>query len=120
MSTWTHVVGCLRIDGLPKIDPKFSVNHIQRTLGPMCLFDDYWHDESTLPCGSEGSLQYKIIEYYTGLPWIAIAIWGDLRDYESEQPIEDWWNALLKKFDFVRDGCLRIEVEKREPKILHT
>jgi hypothetical protein len=117
MSTWTHVVGGFRIDGMPQIIPSHTVQSIKDILGPMCLFDD-WDDTSTLPRGSEGSLQYKIIEYQHGLPWIMVAIWGDLRDYDNLKEIEDWWNATLAKFDMIRDGCLRIIVEGREPVIL--
>lgn len=122
MSKWTHVVGCIRIDGMPTIAPTHTVEAIQDVLGPMCLFDN-WDDASVLPRGSEGSLQYQVIVYNTGLPWIAIPIWGDLSDYTDDVEIKKWFESILKKFsDFskgiIRDACLRVQVEGNEPILL--
>lgn len=119
MSTWTHVVGCIRIDGIPHgFEDCDKVEDIEKIFGPMCLYDA-WNEESTLPRGSEGSLQYRIIEYYTGLPWLAVPIWGDLRDYDSVEEIKEWFNGILSKLDFrVRDAVLHVQVECEEPVIL--
>lgn len=116
MSTWTHVVGCIRIDGLPQFNRGGKAT-VEQLLGPICTFEK-WNDESTLPRGSEGGLQYQIIEYDKGLPWLAIPIWGDLRDYDSAEPIKKWWDETLAKFQIVRDGILRVAVEGQEPVIL--
>lgn len=117
MSQWTHVVGCIRIDGLPKIDPQtYTIENIKQILGPICLFGD-WNENSTLPIGSEGSLQYEIIEYYSGLPWVVIPIWGDLRDFgPGDTPgIIEWWKNILKQFEtkkfIVRDAVFKLEPE---------
>lgn len=115
MSIWTHVVGCIRVDGLPSFGNK--VSELEDIIGPMCLWDS-WNEASTLPKGSEGGLQYKVIEYGTGLPWVVIPIWGDLRNFEYEQieTIKKWWNELMPRLD-VRDAVLRIETEGHEAKI---
>jgi hypothetical protein len=106
MSTWTHVVGCLRIDGIPQINPmKWNVREVEKAMSPM-------------PVGSEGGLQYRVIEYSTGAPWVAVAIWGDLRDFDDVESVREWWLALQAKFDLVRDGALQIQVEGRDPVIL--
>jgi hypothetical protein len=110
MSIWTHVVGCVRVDGLPGIVPKCTKEAIRETIGPMSLFDD-WNDKSKLPSGSEGSLHYEIIEYDFGLPWIAIPFWGDLRDFDNPDEIKKWWSELLPKLGMIRDAVLRVEVE---------
>ena len=115
MSIWTHVVGCIRVDGLPGITSKLS--DVKEAIGPMSTFEN-WNDESTIPSGSEGGLQYQIIEYQGGLPWLAIPIWGDLRDFDSPEEIATWWNELLPKLRMVRDAVLHIRVEGREPIIL--
>jgi hypothetical protein len=111
MSLWTHFVGNIRVDGVPNYCG-VSIEDIKSILGPISMFDD-WED-SILPTGSEGSLEYRIIEYYTGIPWVTIPIWGDLRDFGSDDDIESvkqWWSDTLKKLAWVRDAVLLIEVE---------
>ena len=118
MSTWTHVVGCIRVDGLPSIEPNvFSKQKIKDILGLPCTYEK-WNDETALPCGSEGSIQYEIIEYSTGLPWLSIPVWGDLRDYEDVEEIKKWWNETLEKLGMIRDAVLHIKVEGREAVVL--
>jgi len=115
MSIWAHVIGCIRIDGILAIgDDK---KDIEKIIGPMSLWDS-WNDDSTLPVGSEGSLQYKIIEYADGLPWLVIPIWGDLRDYENISEIKKWWEELLIKLGIIRDAVLLIQIEGNEQIIL--
>jgi hypothetical protein len=63
-------------------------------------------------------LQYEVIEYDSGLRWLCIPIWGDLRDYEDTAEIETWWNKLLPKLGMVRDAVLHIQVEGREATVL--
>ena len=121
MSIWTHVVGAIRIDGLPQMIETDTADSISKIIGPMCLWeDDNWDKKSTLPCGSEGSLQYKIIEHDKGLSWIIVPIWGDLRDYDDVNEIRQWWNNLIDIAlkDRVRQAVLQISVEGRSPVIL--
>jgi hypothetical protein len=115
MSAWTHVVGCIRVDGISFLG--VSVQKLEQVLGPICTFEN-WRDDSTLPRGSEGGLQYRVIEYDKGLPWVSIPIWGDLRDFDSADEIEKWWNETLPKLGMIRDAVLHIQVEMQEPKIL--
>ena len=115
MSIWTHVVGCIRVDGIKELGA--SKINILKIIGPMSLWDK-WDDSSILPSGSEGSLQYELIEYSEGLPWLSIPIWGDLRDFDDPGEIETWWNELLPKLGFVRDAVLLITVEGKSPIVL--
>jgi hypothetical protein len=108
MSVWAHVVGCIRIDGIKQLGA--DTRKIESALGPMCTFDE-WNDASTLPKGSEGGLQYRIIEYDTGMPWVAIPIWGDLRDFDNANEIETWWLKTLPALGTVRDAVLQIVVD---------
>lgn len=110
MSTWTHVVGCIRLDGLPRLLPEFTVGQIEDAIGPECRFDK-WNDASTLPRGSEGSLQYRVIEYDTGALCVAVPFWGDLRDYGDLRELEIWFRTTLKKFKLVRDAVMTAYVE---------
>ena len=112
MSSWTHIVGCIRVDGIPTMGNRTS--DISKALGPMSTFEQS-NDSCTLPCGSEGSLQYRVIEYDSGLPWIAVPIWGDLRDYDDVEGITTWWKDTLQKFPMLRDAVLRVRVEGKEP-----
>ncbi len=106
MSIWTHVVGSIRMDGIPGILPESCKERLLKVLGPMDTFNEP-NDASTLPRGSEGSLRYEIIEYGTGLPWVIIPIWGDLRSYEDLPAIEKWFDDLLEKLGgMVRDAVL--------------
>lgn len=116
MSTWTHVVGCIRVDGLVTLGLA-DKSDILKKVGPMCTYEN-WNDESTLPMGSEGGLQYELIEYGEGLCWLAIPIWGDLRDFDDVATIENWWKELLPKLGMVRDAVLHIHVEGRPTVIL--
>lgn len=95
MSTWTHVNGGIRVDGIPRAMPYyFTTEKLMCLIGPMWLpyyealkkpievpipINEAWmteeKDECRLPCGSEGSLQYRIIHYDTGLPWVMIPVW---------------------------------------------
>jgi hypothetical protein len=126
MSIWTHVVGCIRIDGLPEIDSK--IKDVETIFGRPCLFNNLMggadRNLCKLPMGSEGSLEYKIYEYSNGMPWLAIPIWGDLRDVDSCESIRKWWFDILKEIDsskycfYIRDAILKIDVEGSQPIIL--
>lgn len=117
MSEWTHVVGAIRVDGLPGLTA--NVKDIYKALGPTNLWDED-NENSTLPVGSEGSLSYSIKEYDKGLPWVIITIWGDLRDYDfnDAEGIKVWWKELLPKFLIVRDAILHVECEDGQHFIL--
>ena len=116
MSIWTHVVGCIRVDGVKSMGS--HTDHVERILGPQCTYDK-WNDESTLPKGSEGGLQYRVIEYDDGLPWVAVPVWGDLRDYDDLDEIAAWFKKTLadiqtmgrSSFMLIRDAVLYVECE---------
>jgi hypothetical protein len=114
MSIWTHVVGCIRVDGIPGISPICDSGVLQGILGEIRDYD--WDgDESIptkLPGGSEGTLQYRTIEYGEGLTWMVVAIWGDLRDYSNVDEIERWWNEVIRDLEHnIRDAVLTVKVE---------
>jgi len=118
MSVWTHVVGCIRFDGFPTINRRFTVENAKRHLGNTCDFeseDGAW-EKCTVPKGSEGSLQYEISEVGQGLVWLTVAIWGDLRDYDNVEEITVWFERVTQdKQWMVRGAVLEIQVEQRPP-----
>lgn len=116
MSVWTHVTGAIRLDGLPNVHDKFTIEKIREVLGNTCTFDSLYGEAKAcnVPCGSEGSIQYHIHEYGTGLPWVVVTIWGDLRDYENVKEIEEWFLGVCRKWGLVRQGIIEIEVEGKE------
>lgn len=114
MSQWTHINGCLRIDGLPMRGHNYT--HVETILGKPWMFGMPLDEviESSLPSGSEGSIQYRILEVGTGLVWLTIPIWGDLRDVgESEiEKIVSWFRSVcLHSQLWIRSGILEIDVE---------
>ena len=129
MSVWTHIDGIIRIDGLPSEE---GLNKIKDIFGPMALVssekmtNEDWnkykenYKNTKLPKGSEGSIQYKIIEYDTGFPYLAIPIWGDLRDYGKEKigEIEEWINFIVEQinltFYIIRSFIILVNTENCE------
>ena len=111
MSTWTHVNGCLRVDGIPGITKNTSKQEIIAIMGSICDFDsdnDSW-DRCGIPCGSEGSLKYDILKAGDGLVLWTIPIWGDLRNYDDKEEIKSWFNGVCKKL-MIRSAILEIAV----------
>jgi hypothetical protein len=128
MSKWTHVTGAIRVDAVFFKDEEgseFYKHKLEKILGPPRLYDNW--KKSTLPCGSEGSLDYHIHVYRSeaNMPWVVISIWGDLRDYDSADLIKKWWRFTLKRINStvpftIRDAVLFIDVEsKKRPVILY-
>lgn len=113
MSIWTHVSGCVRIDGLSILGDDMEAK-ISSAFGNTCDFDDpreTW-EACTVPCGSEGSVQYKIA--HTGdendMAWGLVYIWGDLRDYSDVDEICQWIKKACADL-WVRGCAVSIKVE---------
>ena len=121
MSIWTHVNGCIRIDGVPQLDLKSDVQDVVDIMGNTCDWEDseeIW-EKCTVPKGSEGSIQYKILKVGDGMVLWAIPIWGDLRDYDNVKEIEDWFMGIIANPDvWIRSAVLEIEVEGGEYKVI--
>ena len=115
MSRWTHVSGIIRVDGLagikePDFDKLFKVAYWDQPKS--------W-DHCNMPCGSEGSLKYKVEVNPdpTCLARYVVTIWGDLRDYGDEKQIfaiEHWFRGIVKKLDLVRMAVMEVIEDKNE------
>lgn len=93
-----------------KIDDVREIENITEKLGKIVL--PLSKDKNTtLPCGSEGSIEYRIIsnEDLSNIAAYNIPIWGDLRDYDSVDEIEKWFRDVCSKLD-VRDAVIEIVV----------
>ena len=116
MSQWTHVNGCIRIDGIPNIEDNVDIKSIREILGITCRYnspDKRWK-ECNVPCGSEGSIQYKIIPAGDGLVLWTVAIWGDLRDFGSKdvKKIRNWFKKITEESGLsIRSAILEIRIE---------
>lgn len=115
MSVWTHITGALRIDAvvMNKQHEQMILKKVHETLGKTCNHDSTSDvfNACNVPRGSEGSLQYYVHQYDTGLPWAIIGIWGDLRDYDNVDEIKAWWEKVCKAFPLVRQGVLVVRCE---------
>lgn len=114
MSQWTHVAGIIRLDSmgncivrqLPTGSKREKIEEaVNKALG------NTWNFESTpeevercnVPGGSEGSLQHNVFpnsdEDEHGLSWGYATIWGDLRDFGTEDvpEIKVWFQKSLER-----------------------
>ncbi|MBQ2639138.1 MAG: hypothetical protein IJF92_00010 [Bacilli bacterium] len=126
MSTWTHVNAVIRLDSMESLFG--GVGSIKRKLkdliGPVYLpykndeelNNKYWtetnkDDNIKLPCGSEGTLHvalYRNPDVHS-IASHTLAIFGDLRDFDSTKEIYNWFNQLCKDLkDFEKSGCMGI------------
>ena len=119
MSVWTHVAGCVRIDALPFLRAEPVEDVVRRAFGKTCAYEDdteVW-DECTVPCGSEGSVQYRVARTGTEneLSWGLVYIWGDLRNYSNADEITTWLqgaiNAMRADGVWVRGLSVFVEIE---------
>lgn len=100
MSDWTHVAGVVVLDtynfnskyaeGLPSEEE--VIENFKGYLGEISTVLDYKRDIK-LPRGSEGSLRYNVrIDNTSGYnSFVVIDIYGDLRDYSSQEQIIKWF-----------------------------
>jgi hypothetical protein len=107
MSIWTHVAGVIRFDYLLGLTPIPDC-------GETCSFEDdtnVWN-KCTVPCGSEGSLQVSTWENpcKSSLASLTVSIFGDLRDYDDDQAIIDYFNRITKE-PMIRQACFTIGIE---------
>lgn len=119
MSVWTHVNGVVRLNDYSFLSSKRNTRKdVEKIIGPMCLFHN-WNKNTKLPLGSEGSVEYKVIQSTeeSNLARFNIIFWGDLRDYDDLNEIIQWFNNLKKEIESkdtfmqYRDAILSCECE---------
>lgn len=118
MSQWTHVSGCIRIDGMPQIAGTNNPMHDYAAVLGRPSNDDYslggeHGPAENIPAGSEGSIQYHATKAGNGLVWQTVAVWGDLRDFGAEDTpeIDAWFARIVASPLMLRAASLLVEVE---------
>lgn len=109
MSQWTHVSGCLRVDGMPQMGLVADIRAILGT--PSGEYDAKPYEEgSNIPGGSEGTIQYAINAAGDGLVWKTVAIWGDLRDFDLDDcaEIDTWFARIVAASDMPQQKQTRL------------
>lgn len=111
MSQWTRVCGCIRVDAIRGIIGD-TPETLRIKLGKIVRYEDEDY-ETTLPCGSEGSIQYDIIVNpdKEDLAAYVVPIWGDLRSYSNVEEIKNWFNGVCDSIGMIRDAVISIDVE---------
>ena len=128
MSLWTHITGTVRVDSF--LEYAKTKKQIEDILGKPAYFEspEDW-DSCKLPLGSEGSVEYKIIQSgeektqtnkngkvsvsSTNLAAFVVCFWGDLRDYELDDKIDEvekWFKEfVLSEGLLIRSAVLEVE-----------
>lgn len=110
MSQWTHVNASIRFDEINREDLP-----TEKELGKICRWEDedfsHWGN-STLPCGSEGSLEYAIIANpdIHCIAAMAVVFFGDLRDYNNANEILKYFGKITEG-RMIRSGILEVDIE---------
>lgn len=111
MSTWTHVAAVFRIDRIRPLQG--DAEDIEALIGKEEPYYDYIEGEFYRPTGSEGPLNWDL--------WInpdrnhaaayTLTVFGDLRDYDTDEPIIEWFKEVVKRSVFIRQAVCTINVE---------
>lgn len=127
MSKWTHVSGVIRIDDFSFISrrKRNTSKTVEKIIGPMCLFEK-WNKYSKLPTGSEGSIEYKVVQAKDefSLARFTVVFYGDLRDYDDLQEIKEWFIKLREEIEasdnemIYRDAILKAWVESTDKPLI--
>lgn len=118
MSIWAHANGVIMLDGIFFEDGDYeeSIDILKKKiLGEVINYGDIVDADALayMPCGSEGSLDYNIVECsgYTN-----IVICGNLRDYENLDKLKNWYIDILNKIEkdtgfYIREHVFQARVE---------
>lgn len=127
MSKWTHVSGVIRIDDFSFIShrKRNTSKTVEKIIGPMCLFEK-WNKHSKLPTGSEGSIEYKVVQNKdeSSIARFTVVFYGDLRDYDDLEEIKQWFIKLREEIEasdnemIYRDAILKAWVEHTDKPLI--
>ena len=112
MSIWTHACGYIRVDDirLNKNDSYKLKKKISENLGKVINGLNERSENPYIPCGSEGSLQWKIdmTKDLSYMDAAGVSIWGNLRDYilnDNIAEIELYLSRIIKGL-VIRSGIM--------------
>lgn len=91
MSKWVHTTGCFRFN-----NSRHYIFEIEDVLGEIVENDSCY---TTLPYGTEGSLNYEVIKNSDNDKYI-VPFWGDLRDCENgTKKILEWFYTVCSELN---------------------
>lgn len=115
----THVCGCIRVnDPDPKKNSIPKLDRIKDVLGRIVEIHDLDWD-TDVPCGTDGSLHYEIMERRRrdlSIEYV-IPIYGDLKDYTDVDEVENWFRGVCEYLP-VRQATLIVEADNTEPRVI--
>lgn len=122
MSQWTHVNASFRLNSIGRYDDEELINIFGKSVGFWDMdkieYDENWEvadKEKYLPMGSEGSLKMSIWHNpdTSCMASTTVSVFGDLRDYNSFDEIEEWFNRCCDAFgNFgIRQAVCQVDVE---------
>lgn len=104
MSVWTYVSGSVNLE-VDDQQVETLKSELQDKLGNEWSLDDQTHrNTSTLPSGSEGSLEYLILHDEVKHV-VTIEVLGNLRDYDDrhvETDLKSWITDLIESLSNVK------------------
>ena len=125
MSQWTHITAAIRYNYLEMLMGNSPID--MGCFGKPVGWEDDFKSEvpaitgsPTLPCGSEGSLDYEIIKSKdeSSLGCRDAIFHGDLRDYDDVEEILEYFKEITTKDKYmVRSGVLEIDVEFKRARV---
>lgn len=125
MSQWTHVNASFRLDSFGRIEDAEIINVFGKAVDfdhmDELEYDENWevkNKDTYLPMGSEGTLEMSIWHnpHESCMASTTVSIFGDLRDYDSFEEIEKWFNRCCDYFD-IRQAFCQVNVEFRETRV---
>lgn len=122
MSQWTHVNSSFRLNSFGRTDDEELIRIFGKSVDYYGMsdleYDEHWEvkeKEKYLPMGSEGTLDISIWHHpdTSNMASTTVSVFGDLRDYNSFDEIEEWFNRCcdtLGRFG-IRQAFCQVEVE---------
>lgn len=122
MSQWTHVNASFRLDSFGRTDDKELINIFGKSIDYYHMdeieYDENWEikdKDKYLPMGSEGTLNISIWHNpnESCMTSTTVSVFGDLRDYDSFEEIEKWFNECCDAFGSIgiRQAFCQVNVE---------
>lgn len=125
MSQWTHVNASFRLNSIERIPDEDLIKIFGKQVDYYGMskieYDEKWNIKDKhkyLPIGSEGTLKMSIWHNpdTSCMASTTVSVFGDLRDYDSFEEIEEWFNKCCFAL-FIRQAVCQVEVEGRGTKI---
>lgn len=125
MSQWTHVNASFRLNSIGEIPDEKIIDIFGKQVDYRSMssieYDENYEvkdKDKYLPMGSEGTLEMSIWHNpdKSCMASTTVSVFGDLRDYETFNEIEEWFNKCCNS-SWIRQAVCQVEVEGGGTKI---